>query len=197
MCKGTRHDSPQGRLHPPLLHTEMTFASGSMLTSRRSMLASRCLLSAAFTRISSKILYSPGTCKRVRPMLRNTTHSGRSRSTHVADGSALDHARSVIEHPHRLGDGLNRANWARNQSNVRPSTTRSANRLGSPYVSGRFRMCCSWVILTYISSTVLPPSAAAAAFADVSASASTARLPLGAFFAFGALTGDTCALSRR
>ena len=44
----------------PLLRTDMVFALASTVTSSLSMSGSRCLLSAAFTTISSNILYSPG-----------------------------------------------------------------------------------------------------------------------------------------
>ena len=45
----------------PSLYTRTLPATGSMSTRRQVMLASRCLLSAAFTKISSKILNKPGT----------------------------------------------------------------------------------------------------------------------------------------
>ena len=45
----------------PLFQTRTKFSSGLMVTSIRFMVGSRCLLSAALTMISSKILYKPGT----------------------------------------------------------------------------------------------------------------------------------------
>ena len=66
----------------PLLRTESAPAATSMLTSTRVVPAgSRCRLSIALTRISSKILYSAGTNvasrRTMRPRARSSTHMWR------------------------------------------------------------------------------------------------------------------------
>ena len=90
----------------PLFFTEIT--PSSRLTSTRSsfMFLSRCLLSAAFTRISSKILYRPGT----KETLRFSMETVSELKAHIC---------SVVISTEPM------------------------------YVSGRFKMCSSWVSFWY------------------------------------------------
>ena len=66
--------------HAPLFHTETVLLAASIVTRSAFMDASRVLLSAALTRISSKILYRPGTNVTVR----DTIFCVAGSSTHIA-----------------------------------------------------------------------------------------------------------------
>jgi len=59
----------------PLFSTEMVPVAASMSISNRSMLGSRCLLSAALTTISSNILYRPGVYVTSRCLIRLVVES--------------------------------------------------------------------------------------------------------------------------
>lgn len=81
-----------------------------------SMVGSRCLLSAAFTTISSKILKRPGTCtgRKAGGGGKEKDHRGgqhrvvgmERQGAHVGDLALDDAARLLVKDPHGLGDLL-------------------------------------------------------------------------------------------
>ena len=76
----------------PSFHTESEPASRSIVTLIVVIVGSRCLLSAAFTTISSKILYRPGTCARGGRRSHTRRSARAARAARAQRGAA--HARS-------------------------------------------------------------------------------------------------------